>query len=431
MLWLLVRLARNPATMYRDVRERYGATVWLHGFRRNRWLFISRPQDIRRVHQGNHRAYGRGSLNTPFTEFLGDGLLTSERDTWSRHRRLMNPYFFGAGKETFVAAASGEVGTLLDSWAAHSDGAPFDICPSLELFTYRVVAHSMFGLTEGDDAATVRALDSALTYVSRESFRMIGPPARFPSLARRRFRRDMRTLHDLLTPAIAATRARGEQQAANLLDELVSSGHALTDAEIRDEVLTMLHAGQHTVASGLAFALYLIGSHPEVENTLLEELRTLRGPVPDFDELSRLPYLDAVIDETLRLYPPAWGGVRESLEPDQLGGIAIESGTPVVFSQFVTHRSGSYWADPEAFVPTRPDRASGRGDYRYFPFGGGPHLCIGRDVALLEMKLALAAILARFTLRPVPGHKVRPLAQLDLIPAGGIPMRLTPREGAG
>ena len=428
MLWLLLRFPRNPAMVYRDVRARYGDTVWLRDLSGNEWLFIARPQDVLRVHRTNNRGYGRGSLNEPFAAFLGQGLLTSERDTWARHHRLLAPAFRGPAVARFVQAAGPYVLELVGDWAARR-GTQFDICPDLELLSYRATASGMFGLGSHDEQGTLVALNRALEHVSRESFRMIGRPRWLGAVARRRFRHDLGVLDELVRPAIAGARQHDGEAEGNLLGLMVGAGQQLIDDEIRDEMVTMLHAGQHTVASGLAFALHLIASHPRVQAELAAEVAPLGQPLPSFDELASLPRLEAAIGEALRLYPPAWGGVREALADDELGGVTIGAGTPVVFSQFVTHRDPALWEDAEEFCPHRADRAAGGGDFRYFPFGGGPHLCIGKDMALLLMKLVLAAVLSRFELRPVPGRTVRPKAMLDLIPSGGVHLALANRAG--
>src|SRR4030095_8657023 len=139
-------------------------------------------------------------------------------------------------------------------------------------------------------------------------------------------------------------------------------------------------AGQHTVASGLSFALHLIATHPAVEADLVEEIAALDGADPAEAAAAALPRPDAVIDETLRLYPPAWGGVRETIGPDQLDGLPLPPGTPVVFAQFAPPRHPRRWQAADEFCPHRSDRAEAATDYRYFPFGGGPHLCIGKDI---------------------------------------------------
>lgn len=429
MFWLLLRFPRNPAAVYRDVRARYGDTVWLYDLRGEGWLFVARPADVHRIHRTSNRNYGRGSLNEPFAAFLGSGLLTSERDTWTRHRRALAPAFRGQAVGDYIDEAGPHLVALLEAWAGRCGGKPFNITPDLELFAYRAVASAMFGLAGADERAMLGALDRALAYVSRESFRMIGRPRWLGTLASRRFKADLGVLDAVVLPAIAAARAGAVGH--RLLSRMTAADQQLTDQEIRDEMLTMLHAGQHTVASALSFTLHLIAGDQRVQDELAKELAPLRRPLPSLDELSKLPMLDAVIEESLRLYPPAWGGVREALADDQLSGVPIKAGTPIVFSQFVTHRDPSLWEAAGDFRPCRADRAAGLDDFRYFPFGGGPHLCIGKEIALLEMKLVIAAVLARFTLIPAPGRRLRPRAMLDLIPRGGAYLALADRRDAG
>jgi cytochrome P450 len=430
-MWrILLRFPRNPAAVYTGIRKRYGDVVRLYDFRGRPWLFFAGPEAARRIHQGNHRAYGRGRFNEPFTDFLGAGLLTSERDTWSRHRRIIGPHVRGESQQRFLADAARLVADLVARWQQRAGGRAFDICPDLELFAYRVVAYSMFGLVDDDEAGTVRSLDKALEHVSTNSFRLYELPSWLTAASRRRFRRQLARLERPVRAAITRARADARSGAprTNLLLDLVDDRHRLTDVEIRDEILTMLHAGQHTVASGTAFALHLIATHPAVQDALVAEITGLGGRPPTADDLLTMPYLDAVVDEALRLFPPAWGGVREAIVDDVVDGVPVPAGTPVVFSQFVTHRHPDLWTAPDEFRPDRADRA-GPNDYRYFPFGGGPHRCVGQDLALLEMKMVIVALLARFRLVP-GGRPVRPRATLDLVPAGGVHLRVEERDGA-
>jgi cytochrome P450 len=428
-MWrLLLSLDNDPLATYQRARARYGDIVAFHDLAGAPWVFIAHPDMVAHVHQRNHRNYGRGGLSEPFALFLGDGLLTSERGTWWARRRLMAPHFRPDRRDTTMASIWAETGHLLDRWSLRADaGETFDVCPDLERLTFRIVLSGLFGidLAEREDPV-LAALTDALVFVSGESFRMYPLPALLTARRRARFAADIDTLDEAVAVAVRRRGAAGHDR-GDLLDTLIAAD--LGPKAIRDELLTMVHAGQHTVASSIAFALSLLATHPAEAARVQEELATLTGP-PGPDDLAALPVLRQVLHETMRLYPAAWGGVRESLGEDELGGHHIPAGTPIVFSQYVTHRHPDFWPEPDAFRPQRfaGERLRDLHRYAYFPFGGGPHLCIGQDTANVEIAVVLAMVLTRFGLRMADGATVRPRALLDLVPAGGVPLRLSARR---
>lgn len=418
-MWrLLLALNRDPLSMYLRARDRYGDIIRFHELTGAPWVFVAHPDMVARVHQRNHRNYGRGALSQPFSLFLGDGLLTSERDTWTVRRRLMAPHFRADHQDPTVAAVRTETERMLTGWSERA-GQTFDICPDLERLTFRIVLSGLFGidLAQREDPV-LRQLTDALVFVSGESFRMYPLPALLTARRRAKFAADIAALDAVVTDAVRRRVAEGHDR-GDLLDTLIAAD--LGPKAVRDELLTMLHAGQHTVASSIAFTLHLLSVHEGAAVRVHEEL------VPD---LTPQPYLRQVLQETMRLYPAAWGGVREALGDDELGGHHIPAGTPIVFSQYVTHRHPEFWPQPEQFRPSRfdDDQVRDRHRYAYFPFGGGPHLCIGQDMAFVEVAMVVAMVLARFRLRPGGNADVRPKALLDLVPATGVPLRLTARS---
>ncbi|WP_165960292.1 cytochrome P450 [Actinocrispum wychmicini] len=427
-MWrLLLSLRRDPLTTYLGSHAKYGDIIRFHEPTGAPWVFIAHPDMVAHIHQRNHRNYGRGSLSQPFALFLGDGLLTSERETWSVRRRLMAPHFRADHQDDSVKATRTETSRLLDLWASRADTA-FDVCHDLERLTFRIVLSGLFGmdLGAGEDPA-LRQLTNALTFVSAESFRMYPLPAVVTARRRARFAADIRALDAVVTTAVERRIAEGHDR-GDLLDTLIAAD--LGPRVVRDELLTMLHAGQHTVASSIAFTLYLLSTHQDIQDQVHAELARLGGRPPGPDDLSALPFLHQVFYEVMRLYPPAWGGVREALDDDELGGHPIPAGTPLVFSQYVTHRHPEFWPEANKFEPGRftEDASKARHRYAYFPFGGGPHLCIGQDMALVELSTVVAMVVQRFRLSLAPGATVKPKALLDLVPANGVPLVLRPRR---
>ena len=207
----------------------------------------------------------------------------------------------------------------------------------------------------------------------------------------------------------------------------------MNDQQLRDEVLTILLAGHETTAVTLSWTWYLLSQHTDVEHKLHAELAaTLGGRTPAVTDLPNLPYTKMVIEETLRLYPPAWGMARQAREADEIRGYHIPAGAPVAVSQYVTHRHPDFWENPEAFDPERftPARSAGRPHFAYFPFGGGPRQCIGNNFALMEAQLILATLAQRYGLRLQPGHVVEPQAMLTLRPRNGVRMTVHEREAS-
>jgi cytochrome P450 len=205
-------------------------------------------------------------------------------------------------------------------------------------------------------------------------------------------------------------------------------GSGMTDRQLRDEILTFLLAGHETTAVSLSWTWYLLSQHPEVEQKLREELtQVLGGRAPRLEDLPRLPYTDKVVKESMRLYPPAWSLARTVTKEVELGGYRLPVGANVVMSQWILHRDPRFFEQPEQFNPDRwtAEAAQRLPRFAYFPFGGGPRLCIGASFAMMEANLLLAAIAQRFQLRLAPGHSVAALPSITLRPRYGMRMTLS------
>ena len=203
------------------------------------------------------------------------------------------------------------------------------------------------------------------------------------------------------------------------------TGEAMTDEQLRVEVTTFLLAGQETTSLALTWVWYLLSQHADAQRRLEEEIDTaLNGRPPEFNDLVNLPYTRMVIDEAMRLYPPAWGFSRQALADDRLGGFRLPRGWLAFVIPFVLHRLPGYWRDPGAFDPDRfsPQQSADRPKFVYLPFGAGPRQCIGNQFALIEAHLVVATLAQRYRLRLVPGHRVEPWPLITLRPRFGMPM---------
>jgi cytochrome P450 len=203
------------------------------------------------------------------------------------------------------------------------------------------------------------------------------------------------------------------------------SGEAMDDQQLRDEVMTLMLAGHETTSTALAWTLYLLSQHPGVREELEAEIdRVLNGRTPELEDLPKLPYAAMVLQETLRLYPPAWGLARWCHEADEVGGYYVAPDSSVTLSPFLTHRHPDFWPDPERFDPQRftPEQERERPRFAYLPFGGGPRQCIGNQFAMTEALLILATIIQRYRLALPPGYTVSIDPQITIRPKGGLPM---------
>jgi cytochrome P450 len=306
-----------------------------------------------------------------------------------------------------------------------------------------MVGMALLGSDLGADAAQVReAVKVGQEHVNWRITHLFSLPERYPTPRNRRFHQALRTLDNVVYSIIdrrrevPASPERAEGASGHDLLTLLlearddETGEGMTDDQVRDEVMTIFLAGHETTANALAWAWHLLSSHPEIEEHLHQEVDSvLSGRSPGFGDIAHLKYTRMVIDETLRLFPPVWAIARFPVRNDEAGGYGIPAYSQVILSPYVTHRHADFWEEPERFDPERflPDRIAQRPKYAYFPFGGGPRMCIGSEFALMEGVLALATIAGQYRLRPVPNHKVEPEPLITLRPKGGLPMYIEPR----
>jgi cytochrome P450 len=233
---------------------------------------------------------------------------------------------------------------------------------------------------------------------------------------------------------IAERRASGSDR-TDLLSLLLAArdpetGEAMSDRQLRDEVMTIFLAGHETTALAATWVSYLLAQHPQAEHRLEGELEAvLRGRAPSYDDLERLTYTRMVVEETMRLYPPAWGFSRTALAPDRIGGYDLPRGWLVFIIPWVMHRHPKYWDDPERFDPERfnPARAATRPKFIYLPFGAGPRQCVGNHFALTEALIIVATLAQRYRLHLVSSRRVEPRPLITLRPGDGVAMRVAAR----
>jgi cytochrome P450 len=406
-------------------------------------LLVNDPVAARRVLQDNHRNYSKQTVQyASLAAVTGSGLLTADGDGWRTRRRIVQPAFQHSSLDGVAGQAVEAALRLRARWDAAPDGR-LDADAAILRAMLDVVGRTLFDadLAEAGERI-VGAVDDTLAIVVRRAQSLV--PASWPTPGRRRFRRAIEVLDQACFDVVRARRERGvRDQDADVLALLLRAAAAgeLSDRQVRDELVTLVIAGHETVASALTWTLYLLAEHPRWQDALAAELDSVLGEppgdllgdhteqrLPGWTDLSRLRVTRAVVDEALRLYPPAWVITRRAVGPDVLAGVAVPAGTLVILSPWLLHRRADVWPDPERFDPGRfldTERSAPRGDY--VPFGAGPRLCIGRDHALVESVLVLATLLhGRRVLRPAGAPPPKADALVTLRPHGGLTLYLRP-----
>ncbi len=399
------RMAHDPLPILLSCYERYGpvfsvrilhgVAVFMLGPEANHYMLVSHADNFR----------WRDSSFGDLIPLLGDGLLTIDGDYHRRARRIMLPAFH----HERIAAAHGtmaaETERALRGWRP---GATIDVYHWARELALRIAMRALFGLDPDRTAHQVdaaREFERALSFYSHDyAWQMLrGPGTPFAAMKRARARLD-RVIYGEIDRR-TTTGERGEDILSLLLDAEDDDGTKLSRTHVRDEVMTLLFAGHDTTTSTIAFLFYELSRHPELADA------------PGFD-------LDAAIDETLRLYPPAWIGPRRSVEPDAIAGVPIPAGAYVNYSSWASHRLPDVWDDPHGF---RPERFSAENRKRipkgaYVPFGGGSRTCIGMRFGLAEIGVISRAILERFRLEPVRGYTMVVRQTPTIGPRNGLPM---------
>ena len=426
---MLPAVRRNPTAVFMSAARRFGDVVYFKIGPRRGYL-ITNPADVRHVLQDNARNYHKSPLYDKLRVSLGNGLLTSEDEFWLRQRRIAQPAFH---RQRIAALASVMAEAARDAaaqWQAiASGGRPVDVAEEMMRLTRTVVLRALLGADLGPFAAKV---DHAWTIINQhigESFWSLGFTDRLPTSKYRRFQAARAVLRAAVDHVISQRR-RSPSDSADLLSMLLSArdeetGEAMTDEQLRVEVTTFLLAGQETTSLALTWTWYLLSQHPGAQRRLEEEIdAVLNGRPPEYADLVNLPYTRMVIDEAMRLYPPAWGFSRQALADDELGGFHLPRGWLAFVIPYVLHRLPAFWQDPEAFDPERflPERSADRPKFVYLPFGAGPRQCIGNQFALIETQLIVATLAQRYRLHLVPRHRVEPWPLITLRPRFGMPM---------
>jgi cytochrome P450 len=398
-------------------------------------FFVNHPDLIERVLVAEHRNFIKPrSFRTPFfARIVGQGLLTSEGDFWRRQRRLAQPAFHRDRIAAYAAEMTDSTERLIEAWR---DGETRDLHEDMQRLTMEIVTRTLFSaeITDADAEAIWEALAEIARPFSRQATLKWIADNRLPTSAHRRFFRNVEKLDEVVFRIIAARRASAQDR-GDLLSMLLAAraedGARMNDRQLRDEVMTLFLAGQETTALALTWAWHLLGENPSAERALHAEVDEVLegGRAARFEDLPRLRYAEAVIKESMRLYPPAWGVGREAARECEIGGYRIPRGAQVFMMTYAVQRDPRFFRDPESFRPERwlNGETSDLPKFAYFPFGGGPRLCIGNSFAIVETVICLSTIARRFRFRHAPGHTASPLPAMSLRLRDGLKVTVARR----
>ena len=433
-LSVLPRIWKDPLKFFCDMAAEHGEIALL-GVGKWRFYLVTGPEHVKIILQENHRNFWKGTGMESARPVMGSGLATSDGAFWRDQRKIIQPEFNFPRVQSYVPRMVDQIETMLTRWDEISArDETIDMAQEMNHLSQRLIFDTLFGIDIGDRPAEVYdAVTVSMEYIQHRAWGLWKAPEHWPTPRNRKFRKASALLDGLMYQAIRENRERTSGEAAdNLVATLVNArvgedDERMPDRQIRDELMTIFVAGHDTTASALAWTWYLLSRNPEAMTALQTEIDTVLGSRrPAADDLPRLNYTRMVIEESMRLYPPGWILVRTPREDDAVGGYRIPKDAPVLLSPYVTHRLEKYWPDPDTFRPERfsSEESAGRPRFAFFPFGGGPRICLGNMLSMVEMQLVLACVAQRFAPALLSDETIRPAPSITLRPAGAVRMRL-------
>lgn len=404
------------------------------------FVLINHPDYVRHVLVDSTALYDKdATIYKVVRPVLRNGLIANaDMELWRRQRRMMAPHFTPQAVTAFARNMTVETERMLERWkerTAGGAGHEFDVTDEFGQLALRIVNRSLFSADVSEDAQSFADAFAVANTILGAFFRFPFPPLTVPTPAHRRLRRAIDEMDQFVAGFIKERLRDGADQAdlltlfLNTVDE--EDGKGMDLDQLRHEVLNICIGAYETTTNAMSWTFYLLARHPEAEEKLHAEVdEVLAGRVPDFDDLAKLPYTRMVVEETLRIYSPAYQTMRRAREDDDIGGYRMPAGTNILINSYFLHRHPEFWDNPERFDPDRfrPEQVAQRPRHAYIPFGSGPRICIGKHFAMTELTLVLATIARTHRLvLPDGAPEVVPDPLITLHPRGGIPMRLQAR----
>jgi cytochrome P450 len=435
---LIRTLKRNPLECW--ATQHFERPIVAGGLPIGHVLLVHEPNAIRHVLLENAANYRKDRLQRRvLSAGLNDGLLSVEGEQWRLQRRVLAPMFARKTVMDFTSAMIEAAEALIHRWSGLGDRATVDVAAEMARVTLDVVERTIFSDGFGSDAEAVRvAMATYFNTIGKISpLDLLGVPDFVPRFGRLRVRATLKFFEAEVDRVISVRRRilaeQPDRAPSDLLTLLLqaldtTSEDRITESEVRSNILTFIAAGHETTANTLSWAMFLLSQSQEWRERVEAEVdRELTGPVPGITD--RLVETRAVIEETMRLYPPIAAISRVALDGDDLSGEPVRPGSLIVISPYVLHRHRLLWDRPDAFDPQRflGNARAIIDRFAYLPFGAGPRKCIGSTFALQEATLVLAVMVKHFRFRLQPGHAVWPTLRVTLRPANGLPMIITKR----
>jgi cytochrome P450 len=419
--------------------ENFSADIIVQRILWRRMFIINEPGAIRHIFLDNAANYTKSEVGRRLLEpGLGRGLLTSEGETWRRHRRIMAPSFDPRTIVSYAPIMTGVTEELLAKWDALPEPRELDVAAAMMHATLHIISRAMFS-SNSDEIVDVVEHDVS-EYQKRvrpNVFDLLHWPNWLARLISPLPADDILGEFDEKVDRLLTERGREpDAEPKDLLARLLAArdaetGGGMTADEVRDQVVTIFMAGHETTSLVLSWTWYLLSQHPAVESKLHQELiDVIGGRTPHYEDIANLRYTRMVIEESMRLYPPAHTIGRQPIAADEILGHRIPAGAEVLIMPWLIHRKPSLWENPDRFDPERflPEPVAARPRFAYIPFGAGPRICIGAAFAVTEAILMLATIAQRYRLRLTPGHPVEAQGLITLRPRYGLRMTLERRQ---
>ena len=405
LLGVIPALRANTLGFLDGVVKTYGDFVPMRMFMSTAYL-LNHPKHIEHVLQTNYRNYRKTKMMDKFKPILGEGLFISEDELWTRQRKLVQPSFHRQRVEAMGTTMISVIQDHVRMWDGFArTGEEFSLSLDMSYLALEVALRTMFGnsLPREEANAISEALHVANEITAKRLWEMTRLSEFLPTRETRAYNGAAQTL-DRIVSRIITERRRSNTRQDDLLGVLIDArdadtDEAMSDKQLRDEVLTLLLSGHETTAVALSWAFLLLAQNPAVLERLRDEADTvLAGRDPVSEDVRALEYTKRVVQEVARLKPPIWWVARTAISDDNIAGEPIKAGTTVLISQYLIHRNPSVWADPERFDPDRfePEQSVRRSKFAYLPFGAGPRVCVASAFATMEMQFLLAMMLRRF-----------------------------------
>ena len=420
----LLRFSRTPLEFLLDAAE-YGDIVDLS--LGSQVCLFNHPALIEEVLSKQNQNCIKDYSYRAMQDVLGNGLLLSHGNTWKYHRRLMQSAFNSDRFADYAAKVTADANSMLGRWRS---GEIRDLHREMSLLTVEVIMQTMFGINASETAEITQALDKIMLQYFHQAATFYLLPTWLPTLGNWQANRAKKRLKEIVDDIVEQRREQTDDDVLSvMLNARDEAGNKLSDEELRDEVITLLIAGHDTTANALTWTLMLLAQHPEIEAKLVAEVKSVLGDrLPTIEDIPQLPYTKMVLQESLRLYPPAWILGRELIQDCNIGDRNFDRGTVIYFSQWSVQRS--HWFDsPKEF---NPDRWADNLEQRlprcaYFPFGAGARVCIGKAFSMMEATLILTMVIQKFRLTLLPEHPIELLPSFTLRPKQGVKMAIATR----